>query len=150
MSAIIGLLGTCAFSISISKLTLAQTGMWSITFQFLCLSLSYISLYIENYTLSLTMLIGGVCASRIGLWVFDITMKQFFQECVEEQFRGIVSGLQNSLQAFFSLIAFVVGIIFPDPGDFHILVASGYVSVGIAVLLYWIGFYAKNDVYASK
>ena len=96
------------------------------------------------------MLIGGVCASRIGLWVFDITMKQFFQECVEEQFRGIVSGLQNSLQAFFSLIAFVVGIIFPDPGDFHILVASGYVSVGIAVLLYWIGFYAKNDVYASK
>ena len=90
------------------------------------------------------MLIGGVCASRIGLWVFDITMKQFFQECVEEEFRGIVGGLQNSLNAFFGLITFVLGIVFPDPTEFHILVASGYVSVGIALLFYWLGFYGRN------
>lgn len=89
------------------------------------------------------MLIGGVCASRVGLWVFDITMKQFFQECVDEEYRGIVGGLQNSLQAFFGLMVYVLGIIFPNPSDFYILVATGYVSVGIALFLYWIGFYRR-------
>lgn len=92
------------------------------------------------------MLIGGVCASRIGLWVFDITMKQLFQECVDEEFRGVVGGLQNSLQAFFGLITFVLGILFPDPSDFCILVASGYASVGIALLLYCFEFYRRKDI----
>ena len=65
---------------------------------------------------------------------------------MNENVRGIVGGLQESIQAFFYLISFVLGIIFPDPNDFFILAGSGYVGVGIALLLYWIGLYRRKDI----
>jgi len=146
VSAVMGLFGTFAFRFSTSKLSLKQTGMWSISFQFLCLSISYTSLFIQNQSLSLKVLIISVCASRVGLWVFDISMKQFFQEFTKEEVRGVVGGLQNSLQAFFGLVTFALGISFPDPNDFSIWAGSGYVSVGIALLFYWFGLYRRNDI----
>jgi iron-regulated transporter 1 len=50
--------------------------MWSVVFQFICLSMSYASLFVEDNDISLAMLIAGVCASRVGLWVFDISVTQ--------------------------------------------------------------------------
>jgi len=146
-SAVIGLLGTFAFRFSVSKVSIEFTGLWSISFQFICLSTSYISLFInENVLLSLSLLIGGVCASRVGLWVFDITIRQLMQEHVSEEFRGVVGSLQQSLNSFFNLVTFVLGIVFPDPRQFHILVASGYAGVAIALLCYWIGLYLRRDI----
>ena len=76
LSSAVGLAGTFVYHISSQNLSLESTGMWSIIFQFTCLSLSYISLVVDDYDTSMTMLIAGVCSSRVGLWVFDISVTQ--------------------------------------------------------------------------
>jgi len=149
VSSAIGLLGTFAYHISSKKTSLMNTGMWSITYQFCFLSLCYMSLFMQNYTLSLSLLILGVCASRIGLWVFDISVTQLMQEYVDEAVRGIVGGVQQSLNSFFFLLSFGLGIVFPDPKDFHILVGAGYVSVGLALILYAFKIYGHRGSFLS-
>ncbi|CAB9505585.1 family 40 member 1 [Seminavis robusta] len=149
VSSAVGLMGTFAYHFSVKRTTLVKTGMWSIAYQFTCLTMSYVSLFIENYTLSLTMLILGVCTSRIGLWVFDISITQLWQEYTPDGIRGVVGGVQQSFNAFFTLVSFGLGIVFPDPKDFYIYVAVGYVSVGVALLLYTTRIYAKKDSFTS-
>jgi solute carrier family 40 (iron-regulated transporter), member 1 len=145
ISCAIGLLGTFVYHWSVKIMSVESTGMWSIMFQFLCLSLSYASLFVKDLYTSLAMLIAGVCASRIGLWVFDIAVTQLMQDCVPAHIRGVTGGVQQSLNAFFGLLAFVLGIIFPDPNEFHIYVSAGYASVGIAMLMYAFGVYMRQD-----
>jgi solute carrier family 40 (iron-regulated transporter), member 1 len=146
VSSAIGLLGTFAYYISSKYLSLKRTGMWSICFQFGCLTIAYGSLFVEDYMTSLTMLIAGVCTSRVGLWVFDITMTQLFQEYVHPSVRGVVGGVQESLNAFFGLIAFVLGICVPDPQNFHIYVSIGYASVGICMLVYTFSIFIRREI----
>jgi solute carrier family 40 (iron-regulated transporter), member 1 len=131
VSAAMGLVGTFVFHFSSSRnITLFSTGMWSIAAQFSCLSICFLSLFAtENYNVSMVMLIAGTCASRIGLWVFDITVTQLMQECIPAGIRGVVGGTQQSLNALLFLMAFAIGIVVPDPQEFNIYVASGYVAV---------------------
>lgn len=144
ISCAIGLSGTVAFQISAKAMSLRSTGLWAIILQFGCLSLSYFSLYLpEDSNTSLAFLIVGVCLSRIGLWVFDITVSQLMQESINEEIRGLVGGIQNSMNAFFGLLAFGLGLFFPDPSEFHVYVLSGYSAVGLAMLLWIFGVY-KN------
>jgi iron-regulated transporter 1 len=91
------------------------------------------------------MLTGGVCASRVGLWVFDIAITQLMQEYIPSDVRGVVGGVQQSLNAFLGLFSFILGIIIPDPRDFPIYVAAGYGSVGLAMLSYTFGIYTRKD-----
>ena len=145
ISSAIGLLGTVIYHLSVKVMSIESTGMWSITFQFVCLSVSYASLFVEDLYTSLAMLIAGVCASRIGLWVFDISITQLMQECVPAEVRGVTGGVQQSLNAFFGLLAFVLGIVFPDPRKFYIYVSAGYASVCISMVIYAIGIYLRQD-----
>lgn len=143
IACITGLMGTCAFRLSASRISLVGTGLWAIIYQFSWLSLSYISLFLEDDSQSLVLLILGVCLSRTGLYVFDISVSQIMQENVPESLRGVVGGVQNSLNAFFGLLAFALGIIFPDPSEFYIYVLSGYSAVGVAMLLWYFGMFLK-------
>jgi iron-regulated transporter 1 len=145
VSSAVGLTGTFAYSLSMKFCSVETTGMWSIVFQLFCLTLSYISLFVGDYNTSLVMLVTGVCASRVGLWVFDIAMTQLFQECIPNPIRGVVGGVQQSLNAFFEVNSFALGIIIPDPHQFYIYVAAGYGSVAVAMLLYTFGVYTRRD-----
>jgi iron-regulated transporter 1 len=145
ISSSIGLMGTFAYFYSIKHMSIISTGMWSIAFQFIALSVSYGSLFVDHYNTSLGMLIGGVCASRVGLWVFDISVTQLMQEYVEEDVRGVVGGVQQSLNALFTLLSCALGILIPDPRDFFIYVGLGYGSVGVAMLLYGFGVFRKQN-----
>mmetsp|Transcript_22086 Transcript_22086/g.31056 ORF Transcript_22086/g.31056 Transcript_22086/m.31056 type:complete len:208 (+) Transcript_22086:444-1067(+) len=145
ISSAIGLMGTVAYFYSTKYMSIASTGMWSIAFQFLALSVSYASLFVDYYNASLGMLIAGVCASRVGLWVFDISITQLMQEYVEDDVRGVVGGVQQSLNAFFALLSFGLGIIIPDPRDFFIYVGLGYGSVGVAMVLYGFGVFRRQS-----
>lgn len=129
ISAAVGLAGTFVYHFSVKRTTLVSTGMWSVVYQFLCISLSFASLFVEDYNLSIIMLIGGVCASRVGLWVFDIAVTQLMQEFIPAGVRGVVGGTQQSLNAFFQLLSFGLGLVFPDPRQFHIYVSAGYGAV---------------------
>jgi len=148
ISSVIGLFGTVAFHISERRKGLAETGMWSIMVQFGFLGLSYLSLYVRNLDFSLWLLVIGVCCSRIGLWAFDLTITQYMQQHTPAKIRGLIGGVQKSLNSFFDLTTFALGLLFSDPKYFYVLVATGYISVGIAMVLYYFGIYKKRGILA--
>jgi len=138
----IGLLGTVVYHLSAKHLSLEATGLWSVSYQFGCLTLALLSLSIPNDdVLTLSLLIGCVCFSRIGLWVYDIAVTQLQQQEVPDHIRGQVGGVQSSLNNGFNLISFLLGILFPDPNDFFIYVSAGVISVGTATGLFLFGVY---------
>ena len=146
LSAAIGLAGTFVYHFSVKHTTLVSTGMWSVVYELICLSLAFFSLFVEDFVLSMAMLISGVCASRIGLWVFDIAITQLQQEFVPTEIRGVIGGTQQSLNALFQLSSFALGLVFPDPREFHIYASAGYIAVALAVALYYFGiFRGRSD-----
>lgn len=149
-SAAVGLAGTFAYRYSTERFTLVTTGMWSVLYQLVCISLSFASLFVARYDASMAMLIAGVCASRIGLWVFDITVTQLMQEFIPEGIRGVVGGTQQSLNAFFQLLSFALGLIFPDPHDFPIYVSAGYAAVVVAAIAYVFGVFFRKDEFLTE
>lgn len=142
----IGIMGTFVYRWSSQRHHLTFTGAWSIVFQFFCLSLSFASLYISNDHLSLSLLIIGVIASRIGLYSFKLTITQMMQQMIPEDIRGIIGGVQKSLNGIFDLATYGLGLIFSKPDEFHILVATGFTSVGIATCLYIWGIHKYQNV----
>lgn len=144
VSSAAGLAGTFVYHFMAKKTGLINIGMISVFFQFLCLTSCYVSLYISNQSISFPMLIAGVCFSRIGLWVFDISVTQLMQEHIPAPIRGLVGGVQQSLNAFFTLLAFSVGLFISDPKEFYIYASTGFAGVGLAAL-----FFARN-VFARR
>ena len=141
LAALAGLAGTWVFRWS--PLTLRWTALWSILYECACLSVAALSVVvaldndIANGTassLSTSLLIGGVLASRTGLWVFDLCVTQIQQETVPDRVRGVVGGIQQSLNSFFGLGSFAIGLMFPENFDLYVLAAFG--SVCLAVVFY--------------
>ncbi|CAJ1895513.1 unnamed protein product [Cylindrotheca closterium] len=149
VSAAVGLAGTFVYKILSAKIGLVGSGMLSVTVQFCCLSIAYASLFVDNLTISFAMLIVGVCSSRIGLWVFDISVTQLMQLNVADDVRGEVGGVQSSLNSFFFLLSFGLGIILPDPASFHIYASIGYIFVAAAAVCFAVGVYSKRDSLAK-
>ena len=144
LSSLIGLAGTFLFRLSTRRYGVAGTGMWSISFQFCCLTLCVISIYIQNDAFSIALLIFGVCTSRIGLWVFDLTITLFMQNYIPENVRGLVGGMQKSMNGFLELTTYLLGFLFSDPNDFYIIVFAGYCSVGLGLVSYFLGIYRRR------
>jgi iron-regulated transporter 1 len=67
------------------------------------------------------------------------------QDYIPADVRGLVGGVQQSLNALFGLLSFALGIFLPDPKDFYIYVAAGYASVGLAVICFTFGVYLRRD-----
>ena len=141
-----GFFGTCVYRSSVQKIGLERTGLWSIVYDFGCLTICFGSLSIPSIDLSLVLLIGGLCASRMGLWIFDTTVTQMQQETVPKQVRGVVGGVQQSLGYFLYLGSMLLGIVFPNPADFYLYITTGFVSVGIAMILFSFGYGQKYNV----
>jgi hypothetical protein len=66
------------------------------------------------------------------------------QQTIPENVRGLVGGVQNGLNSFFDLTTYALGLIFSNPEEFHILVGAGFMSVGTAMLLYFMGIYRNR------
>ena len=144
VSASIGLLGTIAFSYSHPRIGLNHTGLWSILMQLSFLALTFYSQWVPNNEISLVLLITGVCASRIGLWAFDIAVSQMMQERVPEGERGAVGGVQTALQSFFEMSSYAVGILWSNPYEFGSLISFSYAGVIIAAICYFF-YWRKGD-----
>ena len=65
ISSAVGLLGTIAYDLSTRRYSLLFTGLWSVMFEFLCLTLTFASIFFSG-SISLALMIGGVLPSRIG------------------------------------------------------------------------------------
>lgn len=142
IAAAIGLLGTVAYHVSMQYLSLDITALWSILYQALCLGLSMVSLLMSRDVMAVSFLISGICLSRIGLWVFDIAITQKQQQEIPANIRTEVGGVQQSLNAFFNLLGFAIGIAFPKPESFPVYISVSFLSVFTATLLFVSGVYS--------
>ncbi|XP_078539819.1 ferroportin-like [Lissotriton helveticus] len=92
-----------------------------------------------NYVpfLSVSLLFAGIIAARAGLWSFDLTVTQLMQENVSESERGIVNGVQSSMNNLLVLLHFVMVIIAPNPESFGLLVLISASFVAMGHLMYF-------------
>jgi len=145
-----GLAGTFVYHIISKRIDLVDVGMISITFEFLCLAVCYGSLFVDNTDVFFIMLIAGVCFSRIGLWVFDITVTQLMQLHTPSPIRGLVGGVQQSLNSFFTVIVYVVGLFISDPENFKIYASFSFGGVTLAAVFYGMMVFARRRIFISK
>ncbi|NXU49609.1 S40A1 protein, partial [Turnix velox] len=86
---------------------------------------------------SVSLLFAGVIAARVGLWSFDLTVTQLLQENVVESERGIINGVQNSMNYLLDLLHFIMVILAPNPEAFGLLVLISVSFVAIGHTMYF-------------
>ncbi|KAM9664759.1 ferroportin isoform 2-T2 [Trichechus inunguis] len=87
--------------------------------------------------ISVSLLFAGVIAARIGLWSFDLTVTQLLQENVIESERGIINGVQNSMNYLLDLLHFIMVILAPNPEAFGLLVLISVSFVAMGHTMYF-------------
>ncbi|CAN9498006.1 unnamed protein product [Ophioblennius macclurei] len=87
--------------------------------------------------LSVSLLFAGVIAARLGLWSFDLTVTQLIQENVIESERGVISGVQNSMNYLLDLLHFIMVILAPNQEAFGLLVIISVSFVAMGHLMYF-------------
>uniref|UniRef100_A0A8C4YI76 Solute carrier family 40 member n=1 Tax=Gopherus evgoodei TaxID=1825980 RepID=A0A8C4YI76_9SAUR len=91
----------------------------------------------ESY-ISIILLFSGVILARIGLWSFDLTVTQLLQENIPESERGIVNGVQSSMNYLMDLVHFIMVILAPQPQQFGLLVIISLLFVITGHVMYFI------------
>ncbi|KZV15256.1 solute carrier family 40 member 2-like [Dorcoceras hygrometricum] len=141
ISATVGITATFLYPELQSHISTLRTGLWSIWSQWTCLLLCVASAFINNKIIAAYMLMSGVAASRLGLWMFDLSVIQQMQDHVAEMDRCVVGGVQNSLQSILDLMTYVMGIIISNPQDFWQLIMISFTLVTLAAALYSLHVY---------
>lgn len=140
-SAIVGIAATLLYPVVHSWVSTLRTGLWSIWMQWFCLLLCVGSIWVNGGVASAWVLMAGVAASRLGLWMFDLAVMQLMQDHVPDADRCVVGGVQNSLQSIFDLLTYIMGIIISDPRDFSELIVLSFFLVTCAALMYTLHVY---------
>lgn len=132
-SALFGLFATFIAPKLIESHGLRNTGLGALWFQISLVSLTLVPFVIHG---SVVIMVSAIAVSRIGLWAFDLVEVQFMQTYVPEDKRGVISSVEYSLCNLISVVAYGLGIIWPNVSQFVILVGISVGSVLSAVLLY--------------
>ena len=85
---------------------------------------------------SIILLMTSITLSRFGFWLTDLVIYQIIQENVEEKKRGIIGGVQNSMNSIFELIIHVLVFIWSDASQYGYLVIVSSSAVSTSALLY--------------
>jgi len=80
--------------------------------------------------------LAGIILARFGLWIVDLTVNQLLQEKVEEEVRGVVNGVQESLNNSLDLAKCILVILLPAEETFGLLIIASFTSVSLGWLLY--------------
>lgn len=78
-----------------------------------------------------------------GLWSFDLTVTQLIQENVMESERGVINGVQNSMNYLLDLLHFIMVILAPNTEAFGLLVLISVTFVAMGHMMYF-RFAIKN------
>uniref|UniRef100_A0A2D4GG10 Solute carrier family 40 member n=1 Tax=Micrurus corallinus TaxID=54390 RepID=A0A2D4GG10_MICCO len=87
--------------------------------------------------ISVSLLFAGVIVARVGLWSFDLTVTQLIQENVIESERGVINGVQNSMNYLLDLLHFIMVILAPNPEAFGLLVIISVSFVAMGHIMYF-------------
>lgn len=144
-----GLAGTFVYHIMAQKICLIDVGMISVTFEFLFLAICFSSLFVHDNQLFFIIFIGGLILSRIGLWVFDIAVTQLMQLHIPAPIRGLVGGVQQSLNAFFTVLIYTVGLFISDPENFIYFALFSFGGVALAAIFYGVMVFPRRRMFVS-
>ncbi|KAG7346564.1 ferroportin1 FPN1 [Nitzschia inconspicua] len=139
LSSAVGLAGTFTYRCSTRHTSVVSTGVWSIIYLFVCLTMACGSFWIDDKHKSMYILVVSTAASRLGLWVFDISVTLLYQETVSDGIRALVGGTQESLNSFFTMATGCLGLFLHRPEQFWIIATVGYICIGAAMVLYTFG-----------
>merc|ERR1712013_109116 len=85
---------------------------------------------------SVIVFLTGIILARFGLWIVDLTVNQLLQEKVEEEVRGVVNGVQESLNNSLDMAKCNLVILLPAEETFGLLIIASFTSVSLGWLLY--------------
>ena len=80
---------------------------------------------------SVSVFLSGIILARFGLWIVDLTINQILQERVEEDKRGVVNGVQDSINNSLDLLKCVLVIFLPHQETFALLIFFSFASINI-------------------
>ncbi|KAK5092914.1 hypothetical protein LTR70_005222 [Exophiala xenobiotica] len=106
----------------ISRIGVVRTGIWSLSWQCLCLTPGVATFWFGpplSPVFTTYLFIACVILSRIGLWSFDLTAQLLVQNSTDASQRGSFSAAESSLQNFFELCTFAMTIIWSEPEQFR-------------------------------
>jgi len=78
---------------------------------------------------SVSVLLTGIILARFGLWMADLSITQILQENVKEEKRGVIGGVQNSLNSSLNLVKFGLVLLMPDQHMFGILIILSFTFI---------------------
>ncbi|KAK2142599.1 hypothetical protein LSH36_935g00079 [Paralvinella palmiformis] len=160
LAGIAGILGSLIYPMLRTRLGLEKTGIFGFWFEISCLTLPLISIWLPGnastvngtydatsdapcvptsvVTPSIVVFLIGVILSRI--------VAQLMQEKVAESERGVVNGVQNSLNMLFEIIKYVLVIILPYVHTYGILImlSYGFVLTGALLFLVFVWKFRKE------
>uniref|UniRef100_A0A8C2FMV8 Solute carrier family 40 member n=1 Tax=Cyprinus carpio TaxID=7962 RepID=A0A8C2FMV8_CYPCA len=85
------------------------------------------------------------CCYFPGLWSFDLTVTQLLQETICESERGVVNGVQSSMNYLMDLLHFIMVISAPQPQHFGILVIISILFIFTGHTMYFL--YARKCLF---
>jgi len=85
---------------------------------------------------SVLVFLTGIILARFGLWVVDLTVNQLLQEKVAEDVRGVVNGVQDSLNNTLDLTKCILVILLPSEETFALLIFASFISINFGWLMY--------------
>lgn len=135
--AVSGLLSTLVFPSLHHAAGLKTTGLVGIWWQTISLAVAVLPVWLGQLGARLPaatishVLLGGLVASRFGLWLFDLSVSQMLQEWIPDEDIGVINGVQSSIQNLFQSLSFVAGLFFWRPQQFPLLM---YASVGVVLV----------------
>merc|ERR1719219_2898933 len=91
--------------------------------------------YWQSYG-SVSIFLAGIILARFGLWIVDLTINQILQERVAEDRRGVVNGVQDSINNTFDLLKCVFVILLPSEETFALLIFISFASINFGWLIY--------------
>ncbi|KAL8577158.1 hypothetical protein ACOMHN_063417 [Nucella lapillus] len=91
-----------------------------------------------NSYISVSFFLAGIFLARFGVWMADLAITQLFLERVVCTERGIVNGVQSSVNQLMNLLKFALVVALPDMETFgfHILITFCFIAT--ANLLYFL------------
>ncbi|KAJ4462675.1 putative SLC11A3 iron transporter [Paratrimastix pyriformis] len=145
VSSVIGLLSSVLSPFVIRRLNIYRSAGFGLAFQVAslipgCLLLSFVP---NPSTVVVLLFCGTITISRFGLWLFDLSQTQIMQVDVSPDRRGMVNGVEQSLDSLGTILILIVGSIAGTPDKFLIPVWVSMVAVGSALGCYAVWYYKR-------
>jgi len=144
VTVITGLLGTLLMPALERLVGLERAGAWSIWSEVACLCPAVVSFFVgtglygqHGPTWNSILLFGGISASRIGLWSFDLCQLKELQLALNDHpKRNRMTALQLAMQSAFDLLKYVVTLSASTPAMFKWTALVSWIAVFVGAVVY--------------